>query len=643
MRIRSKSVYSIIVLIVLIIGGMTALGATNFKSHAQSSTACTPGTTFRLTFFPAPTNLNFLGSFATSNVRLEDMMWFPLVPASYPDGSPNTNFSVTDWYSHNANYSQWEFNVRPGLMWSDGTAVNASDILATYGPNYGLNASYDVLNLRLQIKQSYALNASTAVYVLNASNPYLPTDFGITDSVVYPRSMIQKDGVSSNFFNNVVVDGPWAASNYTSGESQMLMVRNQYFKPLPAICQIEVSFTEVEGLDAQLVQSGATDLAEVTYATASALLATPNIQVMDEKGPQMQDLQYNVTLYPFNVTAFRQAMVYGINQSAILQTAFNGYGVAGYAAQGTIPPTLALYYNPNQVKYNYSQSIALSLLHSAGFTGGGSLSTPLKYPNGTSVTLTLYTDTSKSFDVTSASVIVSNLNSLGITVNTITVSVGALFGLPNVPAAEMVLFTTGAPDFSNPIYDGTEGWNVYSPVTIPQQYWNYPPSVDAQYKSNFTALEATGNTTLVVHYLNTIQSIDAQYLPSIVTIYPDDLWAYSTANWVNWTPFPQGYINFYLHFNPLELATLQPVAPGTTSTTVASSSTTASSATSSATTPTVTAPPTTSSSTSSPPPSTSGNSTLTIAAIIVVVIIVIAVAAVFLRRRTPSSSPSSSK
>ena len=215
-------------------------------------------------------------------------------------------------------------------------AVNASDILATYGPNYALNASYDVLNLRLQIAHSYTLNASTAVYVLNASNPYLPTDFGITDSVVYPASMIQKDGVSSNFFTNVVVDGPWYASNYTTGDSQMLMLRNQYFKPLPAICQINASFTEVEGLDAQLVQSGATDLAEVTYATASALLTTPNVQVMDEKGPQMQDLQYNVTLYPFNMTSFRQAMVYGINQSAILQTAFNGYGVSGYTAQGTI-------------------------------------------------------------------------------------------------------------------------------------------------------------------------------------------------------------------------------------------------------------------------------------------------------------------
>src|SRR5579864_6706643 len=101
MRIRSKSVYSILVLLVLIIGGMTGLIGATFRSHAQTSTTCAPGTTFRLTFFPAPTNLNFLGSFATSNVRLEDMMWFPLTPASFPSGQPNVNFSVTDWYSHN--------------------------------------------------------------------------------------------------------------------------------------------------------------------------------------------------------------------------------------------------------------------------------------------------------------------------------------------------------------------------------------------------------------------------------------------------------------------------------------------------------------------------------------------------------------
>jgi ABC-type transport system substrate-binding protein len=636
MKSRVRLIYSIAAVVLLSLSGVLAISPTH-PSSAASAASCTSSNTFRLTLYPAPTSFNFLGAFSTSNVELEGAMWFPIDPAYNNNGSPFTNFSTTDVITHNANYTVWQFHVMPGLKWSDGTPVTANDILATFGPNFSLNAAYDLLNLHQEITKEFAVNSSTAEFDLNTTNAYLPTDFDIDNNHVYPASMIQQYGVHSNFLTNPIVDGPFVPTGYTQGASQMVMVPNQYFQGKTAVCQIDVSFTEVEGLDASLVQSGSTDLAEITYATASSLTSNPNIHILQEPTHYMQDLQYNVTQYPMNITSFRQAIEYGINDSAIIQTAFNGYAVAGYSAQGSVPPTIKSIYSSNQMNYSFNPTKAISLLNSIGLTGGTG-GAPLRYANGSQVTLTLISDTSKSFDVTSAQVIVSNLESLGFKVNLVTMSEGAEFGLPSVGAATIVLFTTGGPIFPNVLFDMEPGWDVYSPVTIPQNYWEWPPSVNTQYNNNLTALEATTNPTLVAQYSANIQSINAQYLPSIITCYPDDLWAYSTANWVNWTPSssPSGWVNGNAEFNPFEIYTLIPASQATSTQTSSVSSHSSSVTTSSGSTPPSTSAVSTSTSSTTSAPGSSP--TLTIAAIAVVVIVIIAaLAVVLMRRRGPAT------
>jgi ABC-type transport system substrate-binding protein len=613
-------------------------------SVAASSTACTSTNTFRLTLFPTPTTFNYLGPFGSSNYELEDIMWFPLVPHVYPNGQPEANFSVTDWYSSNANYTQWEFNVRPGLMWSNGQSVNATDILTTFGPNYALNASYDVLGLNQQITRSYALNASTAVYVLNTSNPYFATDLSVTDDHVYPATMIQQYGVNSNFFTNPIVDGPWYAQSFTGAASQMVMIQNPHYTPVPAICQIDVNFVETEGGTSSLVQGGSTDLADVTFATANALQSLPNIHLIPQQAAQMQSLQYNDTLYPFNMTQFRQAIVYGINDSAIIQNAFNGFAGEGFTAEGLVPSSLSIYYNQNEKQYSYNPTTAISLLNSIGITKGSD--NLLHYSNGTKVTLTLYTDTSKSFDETAASGIVSDLQSLGFTVNQQVVSRSVIAGLPGIAAGVMDLWSSGGVIFPNPLYDALPGWDVYSGVTIPQKYWEYPPSIDSQYQGNLTALETSGNDSQVKSYLDNIQALNAQNLPTIAIAYPDDVWAYSTANWAGWIPYPQGWINVNGAFNPLELAALVPVSQATSSNSHSSSGPTTTTTTTTQTTNSVSSNVGSSSSntgqqtsTSNTTPTNTGaaSSSLVIVAAVVIVVVIIALAVVFLRRRSTTA------
>ena len=85
-------------------------------------------------------------------------------PQPLPNGSFNQIMAITDWVKSNPNFTQWIFNVKPGLKWSDGTNFTSADILYTFGPNYLFNASYDFLGMGKEVAKEFALNSSAAEY-----------------------------------------------------------------------------------------------------------------------------------------------------------------------------------------------------------------------------------------------------------------------------------------------------------------------------------------------------------------------------------------------------------------------------------------------------------------------------------------------
>ena len=211
--------------------------------------------------------------------------------------------------------------------------------------------------------------------------------------------------------------------------------------------------------------------------------------------------------------------------------------------------------------------------------------------------------------------------------------------------AALILTSSGGPVFPVPFVDASPAPQIYQAWSPwhPGDPWDYPPSVNAEYQSNYTAIQGTGNITLEKQYLNSIQALQAQYLPEIVLDYPGDVWAYSTQRWVNWTQYPTGWADFAGAFDWAQFANLVQAGSNTSSTSTSLvtgvTSTTASpvslddsiigkqfiiSCDSIAT----------SSSTSS-----SGGSILYVGVAVVVIVIVIAGVALAMRRRRPAAAP----
>ncbi len=566
------------------------------------------------------------------------MSYYGVQGVEMPNGTVNQLTSATDWITHNANYSTWMFNIKPGLKWSNGMNVTANDLLTSFSPAFYFNSTYDVLGMGPEVKTEYALNSSTAVFVLNQSDARWADKMSVpaVGFGIFPAQIAKQYGPAYPNLGTDIVTGPFYVSNYTAGQFTMTMLRNPYYKPLPKVCEIDVNFVESLSQTAQTLLSGSSDWAMIEPSNANAILKTPNLHILAEPSMETTTLEYNNTVYPFNMTQFRQALVYGINQSELVQTAFDGYGYTAYDSMAVVPSHWNnTWYNPNIKKYNYNTSEAISLLKSIGFTQDSSGT--LHYPNGTAVSINLWAPTDTTVDTIGAQVLKGDLAKIGIAVNIQSASTTDIIGdlasnVNNIARTGVILFTYQADDFGFFLDDVLTAPAVYWIAPISGYTWEWPPSAQSQYQSNITALDQTDNISQMQKYVWNIEAINAQYLPSIVLAYPDELFAYSTARFTGWIQPPEMFVYGSTTLNPYSLTSLVPLSSSSSSTNTTAVQTTSTGTQTGTNTGTITTTGVVSTSNTNTSGGSANNNDLLIAGVVIAIVLIASVGYVAFRR-----------
>lgn len=575
----------------LVISGM--LGMVAFSANAQSSGApsCPANQVFKWVLPGTPTSLNPL-TFVTGTAYNWEL--------EYPGGNAylwngSTVSYLFDWATHNANYTQWNLNIWPGLKWSNGTPVNATDILTSEGPKFAFNQTYNFEGLLQHVTSEKALNSSEVQFNLNESDAYLLNQFaldGAGGTPVLPASVINQYGASYPNLGTDISQGPFYVYDYTAGSTQMVMYRNPSWGSVqngifssPKICEIQVSFVDTLSLTTERLLGGQADLAPIDPSTAASILQSgnPKLHVLDEKAVGAASLEYNDSIAPYNSLAFRQALVYAINQTAYIDSAFSGYAQNAYNAETATPSSAGIFFNPHLTTYSYNQSQAIQLLATDGITKGSDGF--LHYTNGTIPSLTLWTDTDNTEDLNGAKVVQTDLQSLGFKVSLQTTTAANIAGdygsNTNGIRNSMILFSGYVLNPPNALVDGLPGCDVefLPPVCSHSFFSSNEPNIEAQYNGNLTGVLGTANPTQEAQYLWNIQALEAKYLPAIILAYPDFLWGYSTQNWTNWPNPTTGHMDEGLAEVPNMTAweALTPVQAIQTTTTASSSSSTTSS------------------------------------------------------------------
>jgi len=590
------------------------------QSTTQTTPNCTSANTLQWTLVGTPTSLNPL-TFITGT----GYVWLLEYPGAtdYLWNGSQVSYMLSGW-SHNANYTQWIYNINPNLKWSNGQQVTPQDFLTSEGPKFAFNTSYNYEALAQQVVGEKQLNSTAVQYNLNVTNAHMVDEMSLDGqggTPVLPASVINQYGSAYPNLGTDISMGPFYVSDYTVSSTQMVMYRNPYFQPQPNICEVQVSFVDTLSLTAARLEAGLSDLAPIEPSSAASIASYPNLHVLDEKAVGAASLEYNDSIYPYNMTQFRQALVYGINQTAFVQQAYDGYGVTAYNAETSIPTSAGIWYNPNVQQYSYNPTLAATLLGQMGMT---KVNGHLQWQNGTAATLTLWTDTDNTEDLTGASVVVTDLQNLGFNVKLQTATQTDIAGdygaNSNGIRNALLLFSGFVLNPPHPLVDALPACDVEWLPPVCGHNFLWPPSADAQYQSNYTAFLGTANQAQEQKYIYNIQALEAQDLPTTILAYPDFLWGYSTAHWTNWPNAVTGHMDEGLAEVPNMTAweTLTPVSGLTTTTGTTGTGPTTTLPTSSATTTT----------------SSGSNLTYEYIAVGVVVIAVLAGVLLFARRRS---------
>ena len=433
------------------------------------------------------------------------------------------------------NYTQWIVNlIASNMKWSDGVPINSIDLAYSYGiflPTgpYANLSEYDPWGAISGTVSSVTILNSTAVK-LRMSSP--DPNFAVLDALyqIYPEHYFIQYTGANVLTKTAILSGPgdtaYIPSNYTAGSLSFTLVPNPnspswtlYGKNNPTISKIVVNqFTS----DSSLVNALAAGSVDIGWVQLSDIQALSSLKV-DTVPSTLQFTTWIGTVgYPFNNTAFRQALLFLLPKQQINSQLYNGSLTLGNPVELLAGSSSPYWPGPQTPTYNYSTSQAIANLQKAGLTQNSAGKWVM--PNGTAVQFTVTVDNGDPVEVRAAQMIQSSMQGVGLQVNLQTTA----------PATSAILYHSA--NYQVLVWDA---FNTLSPTPIKylKNVNNYP-----NFRNN-----ATFNTLLHEALTNTNATAALQEMKQAELIFAD---AASADTLVN--------LPYYIAYNSQKFTNLQP-------------------------------------------------------------------------------------
>ena len=277
---------------------------------------------------------------------------------------------ATDMGTHNANFTQWTYTLKPGVKWENGKPITAMDVKYGLERNFasaeipGGPSGYFTADLKApkDYKGPYKngdvpdsdIKASGSTITINLTSPNADFNYlmaiGASGPVPYKTENTPYKG--STYTKHPMASGPYMFKSYSAGKSLVLVRNPQWSQSTdtirhPLVDQVNLTIdTNPEDLDSKL-ESGQLDAnaaggaGGVTPAFKSKVLTDPNVK-KNADNPAADSTQYLPVMQSVITNVHcRNAIFYATNKASIL----NVYGgpTSGEIAGSMTPPGIPGY------------------------------------------------------------------------------------------------------------------------------------------------------------------------------------------------------------------------------------------------------------------------------------------------------------
>jgi ABC-type transport system substrate-binding protein len=296
------------------------------------------------------------------------------------------------------NDTQWIINLYPNLKWSDGVAMNSTDLAYSYGiylstGPYANLSTIDTYGAIAGTVSSVTIMNSTAVKLQMVSPdplfPYLAFLYYIYPAHYYAQFK-GNNVLGTTSITGGPGDAPYIPQGYTATSYTLTAVRNAYYynwtdsNDGPSTVTIQF-FTSSNARDAALA-AGTVDAADVSSTDIPAITSNPGLTIDNVPSTYQMFIYVNSTGQPWNQISFRQALAYLVPKQMIDTELYNGSALIGTPEAFTAGMN-ATYGTSGVPQYTYNPTAAAQLLQKAGLSKNSQ--GEWAFQNGTAVSITI--------------------------------------------------------------------------------------------------------------------------------------------------------------------------------------------------------------------------------------------------------------
>jgi peptide/nickel transport system substrate-binding protein len=532
--------------------GVAACSSSNSSSSGTTSTSTKQGAPLVIVDNTGQVFAQTFNPYVSTSLGVEDnmqsMTYEPLLEFNImqPTQAPIPWLATSyDWSNGGKTLT---FTMRPGVKFSDGTPMTASDVAFTFNllmKNSAL-ASQAPGPTPLPVSAT-APNATTAV--LTFSKPQYANLFLIGSTYVLPQHIWQSVSNPATYSDaNPVGTGPYELSSYSS--QKVAFKQNPYYWQKSKVTVPEVIFpnyvsntTANPALDSGQIGYAGNNVANVE---SDYLGANPSNHTWTSNQPWFADnnvvtLWPNVTKAPLNDPKVRLAVSAGINRQQLSAQGETNYEPPATSSSGLLLPTQSALLDPsynNDISPTTNNAKMSQLLTSDGYTKTGG-----KWmKNGQPIKFSIEDPSSYTDYATDAQLIANQLNAEGFQVSFDGVQATQWYN--DYPVGNFDAIIHWSNQGPSP-YDYFDYWmdnNLSAPIGKPagSDYGRYN---NPQAQAALAQYAGTNDTATQQQALNTLETIVSTQAPVIPLLYGAAWYEYSTKDYTGWPTQSNQYID----------------------------------------------------------------------------------------------------
>jgi peptide/nickel transport system substrate-binding protein len=260
--------------------------------------------------------------------------------------------------------TEYTFYLRDNVLWHDGVAFTADDVLFTYKYEQTFVPVYGGAMESGVVEDVQVIDDHTVEFVL--TEPISTFIYKLYNFKIIPEHIYADVDDPATFIGDeaVIGTGPYKLAAYNQELGSYKFVANEdFWGPDPAIGTVEFIPVSEEVI---AFEQGEIDTAMITPDTLDRFTSDTDVRIAAEPGFFGYELYFNMVKRPeLGDKTIRQAFAYAIDREEMVEKIARGAGKPG--ALGALPQD-HIWYNPDQPAYAYDTKMAAGLLEEAGWT-----------------------------------------------------------------------------------------------------------------------------------------------------------------------------------------------------------------------------------------------------------------------------------